>query len=87
MLRKSRFCVLGDHVQKSGLNNYGSKIDGKALILRLYNPTTEPVTAQLTWHPQVSHVWLSNGREEQGAEALADIPVAGWDLVTLRVEP
>jgi alpha-mannosidase len=61
--------------------------DGNALILRLYNPTTEPVTAHLTWHPQVSHVWLSNGREEQGAEALADIPVAGWDLVTLRVEP
>ena len=61
--------------------------DGKALILRLYNPTPEPITAHLAWHPQVSHVWLSNGREEQGAEALADIPVAGWDSATLRVEP
>lgn len=61
--------------------------DGTALILRLYNPTSQPVAAHLTWHQQVRHVWLSNGREEQGAEMPADIPVAGLDLVTLRVEP
>jgi alpha-mannosidase len=61
--------------------------DGKALILRLYNPTRQPATAHLTWHPQVRHVWFSNGLEEQGEEATTDIPVAGLDLITLRVKP
>ncbi len=61
--------------------------DGQALILRLYNPTSQPVMAQLKWHPPVRQVWLSNGREEPGAAAPAEIPVAGLDLVTLRVEP
>jgi alpha-mannosidase len=61
--------------------------DGKARILRLYNPSNKSAVARLTWHPQVRHVWLSNAREEQGAEAPTDVPIAGRDLVTLRVEP
>jgi len=60
--------------------------DGKALIVRLFNPTSQPQTAQLKWSQPARHVWLSSAREEQGAKAPAKIPVASLDTVTLRVE-
>lgn len=60
--------------------------DGKALIVRLYNPTSQPQTAQLRWSQPVRQVWLSSAREEQGEKAPEAIPVASLDTVTLRVE-
>ncbi len=61
--------------------------DGKALIVRLYNPTGEPQTARLHWTQPVRQTWLSSGREEQGARAPESIPLAKFELVTLRVDP
>lgn len=60
--------------------------DGKALIVRLFNPTSQPLTAQLKWNQPVRQVWLSSAREEQGKKAPPAIPVASLDTVTLRVE-
>ena len=61
--------------------------DGKALIVRLFNPTSQPQTAHIIWSQPVRHVWLSSAAEEQGTEAPSAIPVASLDMVTLRVEP
>ena len=61
--------------------------DGKALIVRLFNPTSRPQKAQLIWNRPVRQVWLSSAREEQGEKAPPAIPVASLDIVTLRVEP
>ncbi len=60
--------------------------DGKALIVRLFNPTDQPQTAQLTWSQPVRQIWLSSAREEQGHKAPAAIPLARFGTVTLRVE-
>ena len=60
--------------------------DGKALIVRLFNPTDQPQSARLNWSQPVRHTWLSSAREEQDQEAPATIPVASLDTVTLRVE-
>jgi alpha-mannosidase len=61
--------------------------DGQALILRLYNPTSQTQTARLNWSRPVSHVWLSSAEEEQGPAAPADLAVPGLGTVTLRIEP
>jgi hypothetical protein len=61
--------------------------DGQALILRLYNPTSQAQTARLNWSHPVSQVWLSSAEEEQGTAAPADLAVPGLGTVTLRIEP
>jgi alpha-mannosidase len=60
--------------------------DGKALIIRLFNPTSEPQTAQLAWGRPVSHVWMSNANEERGPSAPPAIPVPSLGMVTLRMD-
>jgi hypothetical protein len=60
--------------------------DGKALIVRLYNPTAQPQQAHLHWSQPVRHEWLSSAREEQGPKAPDAISLAKFGLVTLRVE-
>jgi hypothetical protein len=61
--------------------------DGNALILRLFGASGEDREAQLHWSaPAARRVWISD-LSERPIKPLADaIPVAGWDLVTLRVE-
>ena len=61
--------------------------DGKALIVRLYNPTGSPQSAHLNWSRPVRHTWLSSACEEPGQEVPAAILVPKLGLVTLRVEP
>ena len=60
--------------------------DGKAVVVRLFNPTGEAQGARLHWSRPVRHSWLSSACEEQGAEAPATISVPKLGLVTLRVE-
>jgi hypothetical protein len=60
--------------------------DGEALILRLYNPTSQAQTAHLDWSPPVRRVWLSSAEEEQGAPAPSAIDVPGLGTVTLRID-
>jgi hypothetical protein len=60
--------------------------DGKALIVRLFNPTGEAQTTHLNWNPPVRHTWLSSAEEEQGPAAPEAISVPKLGMVTLRVE-
>jgi alpha-mannosidase len=61
--------------------------DGKAWIVRLFGASGEPRKAKLTWSTQsAGKTWLSNLAEEQLDSADGEIPVAGWELVTLRVD-
>jgi len=61
--------------------------DGKAFIVRLFGASGDARNARLTWSsPNVGKTWQSNLAEEQLAPAPAEIPVAGWELVTLRVD-
>ena len=61
--------------------------DGKAWIVRLFSASDEDVSARLTWSStRVGRTYLSNLAEEPLKPMNGDIPIAGWDLVTLRVE-
>jgi hypothetical protein len=60
--------------------------DGRALIVRLFNPTGAPLNARLGWTRPVRHVWLSSACEEQGLAAPATISIPKLDMVTLRVD-
>jgi len=62
--------------------------DGRAWIVRLFGASGEPCDAKLTWSAQlkVGKSWISNLAEEMLAPADGAIPVAGWQLVTVRVE-
>jgi hypothetical protein len=61
--------------------------DGKAAIIRLFGASGEDRKAQLHWSPPAhKHIWRSD-LSERAIEPLAGrIPVAGWDVVTLRME-
>jgi alpha-mannosidase len=61
--------------------------DGKAVILRLFGASGENREAQLHWAGQKPRrVWLSDLSENPLRPVEGAIPVAGWDVVTLRAE-
>jgi alpha-mannosidase len=61
--------------------------DGKAWIVRLFGTSGELRKATLAWSsPAAGKTWQSNLAEERLDPAPAEIAVAGWELVTLRVE-
>lgn len=62
--------------------------DGKAWIARLFGASGEARNATLTWaaHANAGKVSRSNLAEEALEPLEGAIPVAGWDLVTLRIE-
>ena len=61
--------------------------DGRAIIVRLFNPTGEEQTTRLIWGQPVGHVRLSSACEESGADAPEKISVPALGTVTVRVEP
>ena len=61
--------------------------DGKAWIVRLFAASDEDVSAHLTWSStNIGQTFLSNLAEEPLRPVSGDVSIAGWDLVTLRVE-
>jgi len=61
--------------------------DQKAWIIRLFGASGECRTVKLTWAAsQVGRTWRSNLAEEELAPVGDEISIAGWELVTLRVE-
>jgi alpha-mannosidase len=61
--------------------------DGKAWIVRLFAASDEDVSAHLTWSSKnIGQTFLSNLAEEPLRPVSGDVSIAGWDLVTLRVE-
>jgi alpha-mannosidase len=61
--------------------------DGKAFIVQLFGASGKERRAKLTWADQKSRrVWRSDLSENPLEPLDGEIPVAGWDLVTLRAE-
>jgi hypothetical protein len=61
--------------------------DGKAWMVRLFGAAGEDRKAKLSWAGHAApRVWRSDLSEQPLEPAAAEIPVAGWELVTLRVE-
>ena len=62
--------------------------DGKSWILRLFGASGGLRQAKLVWRDGFGggKVWISNVAEEPLHSAPGEIPVAGWELVTLRVD-
>jgi hypothetical protein len=60
--------------------------DGRALIVRLFGASGEDRKARLHWESPHRRMWLSDLSESPIRQLQSEIPVAGWDLVTLRVE-
>ncbi|GGH08726.1 glycoside hydrolase family 38 C-terminal domain-containing protein [Silvibacterium dinghuense] len=62
--------------------------DGKAWIVRLFGASGEAREVMLNWsaRAKAGKTWISNLAEEAIAPANGVITVAGWQLVTVRVE-
>jgi alpha-mannosidase len=62
--------------------------DGKAWIVRLFGASSDARQVSLTWSAdaRAGKTWISNLAEEPVSAAEGAIPVAGWQLVTVRVE-
>jgi len=60
--------------------------DGKALVVRLFNPTSQMQSVRLIWNRPIRHTWLSSACEEQGPEAPGMISVPKLGMLTLRVD-
>lgn len=60
--------------------------DGKAKIVRLFGASGEERKVTLRWSSQPQRVWRSDLSEIPIEPVTGEITVAGWDLVTLRVE-
>jgi hypothetical protein len=60
--------------------------DGKAFIVRLFNTTEDSRTVSLNWGKPMGAAWISNPMEDALSQAPAAIPMAKYEMVTLRVE-
>ena len=60
--------------------------DGKARVVRLFGASGEERKATLRWSAPPQNVWRSDLSEKPIEPLTGEITVAGWDLVTLRVE-
>jgi alpha-mannosidase len=59
--------------------------DGKAWIVRLFNPAAQSEKAAITWaKPAPDTIWLSNLAEEEVTKVTEPIEMAAYDIVTLR---
>ena len=61
--------------------------DGKAWIVRLFNPTGKTEQAKLSWtKPEPKSVWLSDNSEKALQPLSGAMEVPGWSIVTVRAE-
>ena len=60
--------------------------DGKATMVRLFNPADAPQKARLAWNRPVGTTWVSNPMEDRTALAPAELEMGRFEIVTLRVE-
>lgn len=69
------------------LNELKPSDDGKAWIVRLFCASDDGTSAHLNWSsPGISKTFLSNLAEEPLRPVHGELPIAGWELITLRVE-
>ncbi len=61
--------------------------DGKAMIVRLLNSSSETARTTLTWpQSKPTNVWLSDTSEQAKQPLVGDLHIPGWAVVTLRAE-
>lgn len=60
-------------------------IDGKAIMLRVFNPTDENGSALLT-DTENRQLYLSSSKEEKGEKTESTIQLAPWEVRTYRIE-
>ncbi len=62
--------------------------DGKAWIVRLFGASAEAQEVSFTWaaRAKAGRSWISNLAEEPIRVVSGAIPIAGWQVVTVRVE-
>jgi alpha-mannosidase len=61
--------------------------DGEAWIVRLFGASGASRRAKVRWSNGISaRMWLSDMTERKGKPLDEDVEVAGWDLLTLRIE-
>ncbi len=60
--------------------------DGKALIVRLFNASSQETEAQIKWSETPKNVWLSDTSERPLKEAGKSLSIPAWGLVTLRAD-
>ena len=60
--------------------------DGKARVVRLFGASGEERKTTMRWSTPPQKVWRSDLSEKPIEPLTGEITVAGWDLVTLRVE-
>ena len=69
------------------LTAFKSSDDGQALIVRFFNPSDAPVTAQMKWsNPQPVEFWKSDMSEEPLKKIDSTITVPAWSLLTVRAK-
>ena len=83
-LAASRLTIEPDHLI---LTAFKSSDDGQALIVRFFNPSDAPVTAQMKWsNPQPAGFWKSDMSEEPLEKIDPTITVPAWSLLTVRAK-
>jgi hypothetical protein len=60
--------------------------DGKGLIVRLFNASSEPAQIPVQWSKPLKKIWLSDTSERPLKEAMKSISIPAWGLVTLRAD-
>lgn len=61
--------------------------DGRGVIVRLFGASGKDRNVSLKWSaPELKHTWLSDLSESRLSRVHNEVPVAGWDLVTVRVD-
>lgn len=69
------------------LNELKPSDDGKAWIVRLFCASNDEASVRLTWPSTgIGETFLSNLAEEPLRSVNGEVPIAGWELITLRVE-
>ncbi len=66
---------------------FKSSDDGKAWIVRLYNPSDAPVGGRIKWSsPVPSQLWKSDMSEKPLQKISGDVTVPAWSLLTVRAD-
>jgi alpha-mannosidase len=80
----SRLSVEGQGVIVSSLK---PSEDGRALMVRLFNPGTAPAQASIQWRdPVPARITISSPREESGADITGPLELPALGIVTVRAE-
>jgi alpha-mannosidase len=74
-------------VSGAQVSSFKPSTDGKAWIVRLFNPTAKAESAKLSWtKPEPKAVWLSDNSEQPLEPFSGTAKMPAWGILTLRAE-